>query len=78
MHNSSFSLPRHPLGVKPAGNVYTATTKLHIPFWRLPDELVIEILEYLDPVSLLRLGLSCKALYAFSRLDELWKAFCIL
>ena len=78
MQDTTFSLPRHPLDIKPAGNVYTATTKPGIPFWQLPDELLLQILEHLDPRSLLHLGATCKALFAFSRLDELWKTFCTM
>ena len=77
-HGATFSLPRHPLDIKPTGNVYTATKSLSTPFWQLPDELVVQILEYLDPKSLLRVGTTCKALFAFSRLDEFWKAFYIM
>lgn len=46
-------------------------------FAALPDELLIQVLESLDAASLKWLGCACKALYAFSRLEELWKTLCI-
>ena len=73
----SVTLRRHPLGVKPSGNAYTATEDLKDrcgDFRRLPDELIITLLEYLDASALIKLGSTCKALYAFSRAEELWKA----
>ena len=44
---------------------------------RLPDELIIQVLESLDGSSLQCLGSTCKALYAFSRFEGLWKTLCI-
>ena len=73
----AFLLPHHPLDVKPAGNAYTAQRKLENPLQNLPDEVVISILELLDPPTLLSLGQVCKAFFAFSRVDDLWKASCI-
>lgn len=70
-------VPLHPLGIKPAGNAYTSSTNIRSTigiFASLPDELVVQVLEYLDSTSLLQLGATCKALYAFSRLEDLWKA----
>ena len=77
MYDTSFSLPRHPLGVKPAGNVYTSAQTSRVPLLQLPDELLVHILEYLDTVTLTKLGLTCKAFFAYSRLDDLWKTFCV-
>ncbi|KAH6638265.1 hypothetical protein C7974DRAFT_391186 [Boeremia exigua] len=71
------AVPSHPLGVKPAGNAYTATVNLKSrcgSFARLPDELLNHILESFDADALIRLGSTCRALYAFTRLDELWRA----
>ena len=73
----SFYLPRHPLDIKPSGNAYTIAKSIRSPFQQIPDELLIQILELLNPKDLLRLGQTSKALFAFSRNDELWKAFCI-
>lgn len=71
------AVPSHPLGVKPAGNAYTASEniKSHCGlFARLPDELLSHIFESFEADVLLRLGSTCRALYAFTRLDELWRA----
>ncbi|KAH7086850.1 hypothetical protein FB567DRAFT_628926 [Paraphoma chrysanthemicola] len=71
------ALPTHPLGVKPAGNAYTASENIKSrcgSFARLPDELLSHILESFEADALIRLGSTCRALYAFTRLDELWRA----
>ena len=78
---TSLTVPSHPLRIKPAGNAYTATENIKLavgPFFAaLPDEVLVQVLESLDAASLMRLGSTCKALYAFSRLEELWKTLCI-
>lgn len=74
------ALPVHPFGVRPTGNAYTADRNIKNAagkFNSLPDEIIIEILELLEPVPLVFLGSTCKALYAFSRFEELWKAIVI-
>ncbi|KAF8469551.1 hypothetical protein BDZ91DRAFT_720456 [Kalaharituber pfeilii] len=67
----------HPLRVKPLGNTFTADSNLRDNstghFGVLPDELLVQLLGYLDSGSLLALGATSKGLYAFSRCDELWK-----
>ena len=71
------ALPSHPLGIKPAGNAYTASENIKArcgSFARLPDELLGHILESFEADALVRLGSTCRALYAFTRLDELWRA----
>ena len=76
----SLAVPPHPLRVKPAGNAYTATNNIKLAagsFKRMPDELILQVLESLDATSLKWLGSTCKALYAFSRLEDLWKTLCI-
>lgn len=76
----SLAVPSHPLSIKPAGNAYTATKNIKLAaglFMDLPDELVIQVLESLDADSLKRLACTCKALYAFSRFEDLWKTLCI-
>lgn len=78
--HDSLAVPTHPLRIKPAGNAYTATENIKLAaglFMGLPDELIIQVLESLDATSLKRLGYTCKALYAFSRLEDLWKALCV-
>ena len=70
----------HPLGIKPSGNAYTAQKNVKSATGRLcflPDEILVQILEFLDTPSLKAIGGTCKALYAFSRLDEIWKTICI-
>lgn len=67
---------RHPLGVRPSGNALTASKNLKTAcghFAVLPDELLAQSLEYLEASDVLRLGGTCKALYAFSRNEELWR-----
>ncbi|CAI7657017.1 hypothetical protein N7533_001144 [Penicillium manginii] len=71
------AIPSHPLGVKPSGNALLATWSLRDTigsFKLLPDELILILLEGLDGHSLLRLGRTCKAFYAFTRAEEIWKA----
>lgn len=72
----------HPLGIKPSGNalllaasVSSIRAKTLGPLLgSLPDELLMTIFQELtDPKDLLRLGHTCKALYAFAWTDELWK-----
>ena len=78
--STAVAIPRHPLGIKPAGNMYTATYNLKSAagsFVCLPDEVIVAILEYLDAQSLLRLDATCKALYAFARFEDLWKTLFI-
>ncbi|PGH05434.1 hypothetical protein GX51_02958 [Blastomyces parvus] len=73
-------IPSHPLGIKPSGNALTATHNIRHAIGSLAllsDELIIVLLECLDSTSLLRLGATCKALYAFTRAEELWKALFI-
>ena len=71
------AVPPHPLGIRPAGNAYTATQNIKAncgSFARLPDELLNHIFESFDADALIRLGSTCRALYAFTRFDELWRA----
>ncbi|RPB19810.1 Clavaminate synthase-like protein, partial [Terfezia boudieri ATCC MYA-4762] len=67
----------HPLRIKPLGNAFTASSNLRDTstgnIALLPDELIIQLLSYLDAKSLLALGSTSKGLYAFCRWDELWK-----
>lgn len=71
---------RHPLGIKPLGNAFAATIDSKSRagmFARWPDELLLHFLEGLQVPHLLRLGGTCKALHAFSRSEELWRAIFI-
>jgi hypothetical protein len=68
---------RHPLRVRPSGNALTAESNLKAScglFALLPDELLVQFLEILNVPHLLRLGATCKALHAFTRNEELWRA----
>ena len=80
IEESSVSIPLHPLGVKPAGNQYTATSNARhrvgsFQIW--PDEILALFLEYLDSQELRLLGSTCKFLYAFGRTEDLWKTLFI-
>lgn len=71
------AIPGHPMGVKPSGNALLAEENLRHAigtFRRLPDELILMLLEWLDGPSLLQIGRTCKAFYAFTRAEDLWKA----
>ena len=77
--DDSVTVPAHPVGIKPSGNAYNATKNLKSAagvFVTLPDELLVQVLEYLDARSLQKIGRTCKAMYAFSRLEDLWKTLC--
>ena len=68
---------RHPLGLRPSGNALTSTVNLKKSFGLfayLPDELLSQFLEILDPATLLRFGGTCRGIYAFTRNEELWRA----
>lgn len=80
VEQESSLIPLHPLGIKPLGNQYTATSNARqkIGDYRiLPDEILATCLEYFDSNQLQLLGSTCKYLYAFCRSDELWKALFI-
>ncbi|KAJ3554017.1 hypothetical protein NPX13_g10732 [Xylaria arbuscula] len=72
------SIPIHPMGIKPLGNQYFANVpnaRRHIgAVTRLPDEMILHLLEYLDTTSLRKFASTCRFLYAFGQLDDLWKA----
>lgn len=66
----------HPLGIRPSGNVYDSKINLLNScrsFACLPEELLLQILEFLDAKELLSLGATCKALSAYCASEELWK-----
>lgn len=79
--NSLTGIPRHPLGVRPLGNLYAAkepNIKARCGVLAfVPDELLLQIFETLEASHLLGLGSTCKALYALTRSDELWRALFI-
>lgn len=68
---------RHPLGIRPSGNALTSRVNQKDAsgfFARLPDDLIALLLEILKAYDLLRLGGTCRALHAFTRNEELWRA----
>ncbi|KAI1431709.1 F-box domain-containing protein [Xylaria sp. CBS 124048] len=71
------SIPMHPMGIKPLGNQYLANGPNARQFTgvvgQLPDEMILHLLEYLDAESLRKLASTCRFLYAFGQLDDLWK-----
>lgn len=70
----------HPYNIRPSGNAFTASRDIKAysgSFAMLPDELLLQLLEYLQAVDLIRLGSTCKALYAFCRAEDLWKTLFI-
>jgi hypothetical protein len=72
IHESS----RHPLGVRPSGNALLATKDLSAAtgiFSRLPGELLLTLLEYLELEDLTLLGSTCRALFAYCSHDQLWR-----
>lgn len=74
------AIPPHPLGIKPAGNAYSVKENIMASagfFAILPEELIIQTFEHLDATALQQLQRSCKALYAFARLEDLWKTLYI-
>jgi len=78
--SSPSTVPPHPLGLRPSGNAYTATRDIKAftgHFARLPDELLLQLLEVLDPVDLVKLGGTCKALHAFCSAEDFWKTLFI-
>jgi hypothetical protein len=78
--DESATIWSHPLGIRPSGNAFTASTNLKAAigtFALLPDEILTQFLEYLDAQDLLRLGGTCRALHGFTRSEELWKALFI-
>jgi hypothetical protein len=76
----SLTVTSHPLNLKPSGNVFAAERDIKMSmniFARLPDELLLQVMEWLEPVDLIRLGSTCKAFYAFCTAEDLWKTLFI-
>lgn len=75
--SGSDSIPSHPLGVKPLGNQYLTSTpnaRRNIgTLQRLPDEMLMLILERLDGIGLQRLASCGKFFYALCESEDLWK-----
>jgi hypothetical protein len=71
------SVPPHPLGIKPLGNKYFSSgadaRRLIGVLQALPDEMLMQLLEYVDERSLRLLGYTCKFLFACCTADDVWK-----
>jgi hypothetical protein len=68
--------PSHPLLVKPSGNALTSEVDLRSSmgaFGRLPDAMLLMLLEYLDQRNLVQVGCTCRGLFAYSTYDQLWR-----
>ena len=67
----------HPLRIKPSGNAFTSSSNLRDTstglFALFPDELILQVLGYLDADELDAIGATSKGMYGFSRAEELWK-----
>ena len=76
--NGTPTIPPHPLGIKPLGNKYLwdgpDARKCLGVLQVLPDEVIMQILEVLDPKTLRLLGYTCRFLFACCMSDDLWKA----
>lgn len=74
-------VPPHPVGVRPGGNTYVEGAAPCIrrsslgPFFSsLCDSIVCRVLSNCSADSLLSLALTSRALYAYTRDDDLWRA----
>lgn len=73
------AVPSHPFGIKPLGNKYfssggkDARGSLGV-LQILPDEMLMQLLEYLDAHTLRLFGYTCKFLFACCMADDVWKA----
>lgn len=75
-HLSRVAVRRHPLGVRPSGNALTADQDLSLSmgiFGRIPDALLLLLLEYLDEDALLDLSHTCRGLFAYAVHDQIWR-----
>ena len=73
---SGAQIHAHRLGIRPSGNVLTepAHARNNIgTFGILPDEVILTVLEWIDDVQLIALGTTCRAFFAFTSNDDLWK-----
>lgn len=75
------AIQSHVLGVRPSGNALTNDSRdlrTHMgSLVLLPDELLHLVLEWLSASALITLGSTCKALFAFTSNDELWRSLFI-
>jgi len=79
---ASFAAAPHPLGIQPGGNaLFTNVRPSRNPglgaLRLLPDELLVDLLGWLDPRSLVACAPASHALYAFTSQEDLWKALAL-
>jgi hypothetical protein len=71
----------HPLRIKPSGNALTSQHSLRDCstglFALFSDELILQLLGFLDSAALNAIGATSKGMYGFSRAEELWKSLFI-
>lgn len=84
-NNRSISLfhtaSRHPLNVKPLGNSFISQKPVSGPskneqmgvFSQFPEELLLDLFLYLDPISLMKLSHTSRVMYAYIYDEEVWK-----
>ncbi|KAL8862912.1 MAG: hypothetical protein Q9178_000854 [Gyalolechia marmorata] len=66
-------VPAHPLNVKPLGNAFATDDNIRTKagsFALFPDELIVQIMEWLDPLRLLQLGCTYAKDFADSWVDK--------
>lgn len=75
--NATSAIPPHPLGIKPLGNKYLSdgddARRFLGALQVLPDEMLMQLLEFLDDRTLRRFGYTCRFLFACSVSDDIWK-----
>lgn len=71
------SIPPHPLGIKPLGNKFffdgDDARDCIGTLQALPDEMLMQLLEFLDPRTLRLLGYTCRFLFACCMSDDIWR-----
>jgi hypothetical protein len=72
----------HPCGVEPSGNSLFSTVRpCRTPglgaLARLPDELLLEVLGYVDAAALCQVGATSRALHAYANVDDVWRTLCL-
>lgn len=79
--SNEHTLEKHPLNIKPSGNQILASDGQLLDmsnstgtfFRHLPDDLIVQILTYLDKDSLLKLSHVSKFFYGFTTFEEIWR-----
>lgn len=74
--HSAPEIHAHRLGIRPSGNGLTesAHARHNIgTFGVLPDEVILTVLEWIEDAQLIVLGKTCRAFFAFTSNDDLWR-----